>query len=224
MTKWETGVRTKWETGAHVSTPPGLGVPTTTELLVITPTCGVSFSDATIYWQTVKWLSYGANMHSARLAKEAGFDNALLLRRDDAAAPGAMRGAAAAGDAELAPLAVLDGPNFAVAWSDAAGETLFTPDWRALGMLQSTTLTLMLEVRRRSSALRLLACSPWSLSLSFFFSFFFFSFFFALLLLLLRASSSPSSRFFFFSCLLLRTSRPSRFALLALLLLLASPS
>ena len=162
-------------------------------------------------------------MHSARLAKEAGFDNALLLRRDDAAAPGAMRGAAAAGDAELAPLAVLDGPNFAVAWSDAAGETLFTPDWRALGMLQSTTLTLMLEVRRRSSALRLLACSPWSLS--FFFFSFFFSFFFFALLLLLRAPSSPSSRFFFFfSRLLLRTSRPSRVALFALLLLLASPS
>jgi len=44
-------------------------------------------------WATIKWLAYGANVHSTRLAKRAGFDDALLLGRgwgvapDDATAP-----------------------------------------------------------------------------------------------------------------------------------------
>ena len=115
-------------------------------------------------WETVKWLSYGANMHCARLAREAGYDQALLLRRDDALrelaemAGGDFRGLDDAAERDssggfgslLGRHAVLDGPNFAVAWADASGETLYTPSWRELGLLQSTTLTLMLEAARRA--------------------------------------------------------------------------
>lgn len=95
-------------------------------------------------WATVKWLSYGGNMHSARLAQEAGFDNALLLARG-------------AGSEEEATISqhvahtVLDGPNFAVMWTHPDNPSvLHTPCWRTLGMLQSTTLTMTIAAAQRA--------------------------------------------------------------------------
>ena len=58
------------------------------------------------HWATIKWLAYGANVHSKRLAQERGFDDAVLLGR----------GWGAADDGPPEDKVVLDGPNFAVAW------------------------------------------------------------------------------------------------------------
>ena len=49
-------------------------------------------------------------MHSARLATEAGFGGAMLLRR------GGLSEDRDGGAAGLEKLAVLDGPNFGIAW------------------------------------------------------------------------------------------------------------
>lgn len=84
-------------------------------------------------WATIKWLSYGANVHSARLARKAGADDALLL----------ARGWGVAVDGPLRDRAVLDGPNFAVAWME--NKVLKVPCWRKLGMLESITARLLLD-------------------------------------------------------------------------------
>lgn len=73
-------------------------------------------------WQTVKWLSYGPNMHMSRTAAKAGFDDAVLT---------SVRGD------------VLDGPTFAIGWFK--DRTLYTPDKTALGLLPSCTLALALS-------------------------------------------------------------------------------
>ena len=45
-------------------------------------------------WATIKWLAYGANMHSARLARRTGADDALLLARGWGVADDGPRGEA----------------------------------------------------------------------------------------------------------------------------------
>ena len=84
-------------------------------------------------WATIKWLAYGANMHSARLARRQGADDALLL----------ARGHGVADDGPLGDRAVLDGPNFAVAWLE--DKVIKMPCWRRLGMLESITARLLLD-------------------------------------------------------------------------------
>ena len=84
-------------------------------------------------WATIKWLAYGANMHSARLARRTGADDALLL----------ARGWGVADDGPLSDRAVLDGPNFAIAWLE--DKVLKMPCWRRLGMLESITARLLLD-------------------------------------------------------------------------------
>ena len=84
-------------------------------------------------WATIKWLAYGANMHAARLARRTGADDALLL----------ARGWGVADDGPLGDRAVLDGPNFAVAWLE--DKVLKVPCWRRLGMLESITARLLLD-------------------------------------------------------------------------------
>ena len=84
-------------------------------------------------WATIKWLAYGANVHSKRLAAAAGFDDAVLLGRG--------WGADDAGPLE--DKVVLDGPNFAVLW--LKGGVVHAPSWRELGMLESVTSALALE-------------------------------------------------------------------------------
>eukprot|EP00038_Savillea_parva_P026330 m.53253 g.53253 ORF g.53253 m.53253 type:complete len:364 (+) comp7437_c0_seq2:61-1152(+) len=98
------------------------------------------FGGPTGGWTTMKWLAYGPNVHSSRLARQQGFDDALLLARghgvsDDAPSDANSR-------------VVLDGPNFAVAWMRDDG-TFCTPSWERLGMLQSITCTLALDAARR---------------------------------------------------------------------------
>ena len=72
-------------------------------------------------------------MHSARLARRTGADDALLL----------ARGWGVADDGPLSDRAVLDGPNFAVAWLE--DKVLKVPCWRKLGMLESITSRLLLD-------------------------------------------------------------------------------
>ena len=84
-------------------------------------------------WATIKWLAYGANMHAARLARRTGADDALLL----------ARGWGVADDGPLGDRAVLDGPNFALAWLE--DKVLKVPCWRRLGMLESITARLLLD-------------------------------------------------------------------------------
>ena len=87
-------------------------------------------------WATIKWLAYGANVHSARLAKDRGYDDALLLGR----------GWGVDDDGPLGDRVVLDGPNFAVAWfQDGA---FYAPAWKDLGMLESCTSHLALKAAR----------------------------------------------------------------------------
>lgn len=84
--------------------------------------------------------SYGANVHSSRLAKKEGFDDALLLAQGygvDDSRP--------SDDPERV---VLDGPNFAVSWLRDDG-VFCTPSWEALGMLQSCTCTIGLKAAQR---------------------------------------------------------------------------
>eukprot|EP00035_Acanthoeca_spectabilis_P013559 m.252712 g.252712 ORF g.252712 m.252712 type:complete len:355 (+) comp15920_c1_seq1:55-1119(+) len=91
-------------------------------------------------WTTMKWLAYGANVHSSRLAKKEGFDDALLLAQGygvDDSRP--------SDDPERV---VLDGPNFAVSWLRDDG-VFCTPSWEALGMLQSCTCTIGLKAAQR---------------------------------------------------------------------------
>ncbi|KAJ8611279.1 hypothetical protein CTAYLR_004148 [Chrysophaeum taylorii] len=84
-------------------------------------------------WETVKWLSYGPNVHATRLAREEGYDDALLLARDEA---------------PLLDRIVLDGPNFTIAWR--RDDMLCVPDWRSLGMLESITSTLLVLAAREA--------------------------------------------------------------------------
>ena len=79
-------------------------------------------------WAAIKWLSYGPNLHSTRLAQRSGFDDALLLSRGNDV--------------------VLDGPSWALAWKRNDG-TFCTPSWKDLGLLQSTSCTIAIEASRR---------------------------------------------------------------------------
>jgi 4-amino-4-deoxychorismate lyase len=90
-------------------------------------------------WAAVKWLSYGPNVHSTRLAQKQGYDDALLL---------AARGQHDDEDASISKGVVLDGPNWALAWTRNDG-TFCTPSWKDLGLLQSTSCTIALEAVRR---------------------------------------------------------------------------
>jgi len=86
-------------------------------------------------WNTVKYLSYGANLHATRLARAAGAQDALLL----------ARGWNVADDDEcLERRVVLDGPQFGVGWITKSG-VLELPDWRQLGMLESITSTVLVQ-------------------------------------------------------------------------------
>lgn len=70
------------------------------------------------------------------------------MLRHRAQSPGGAKGAAepkgAQADDGLESLFVLDGPNFAVGWADESGALHF-PDWRQLGLLQSTTQALAMR-------------------------------------------------------------------------------
>lgn len=99
---------------------------------MVAPWHPAGFSDD---WATVKWLAYGNNVHSSRLAKRAGYDDALLL----------ARGWGADDNADDLDRVVLDGPNFALAWL-AHDDSLCVPDWRRLGMLESVTSSLLVDV------------------------------------------------------------------------------
>mmetsp|Transcript_3528 Transcript_3528/g.5316 ORF Transcript_3528/g.5316 Transcript_3528/m.5316 type:complete len:394 (+) Transcript_3528:77-1258(+) len=93
-------------------------------------------------WSAIKWLSYGFNVHTTRLSRTMGFDDALLLARgygvpdDDTTAQ--------SNDNRV----VLDGPNFALAWI-THDNTFCTPCWKQLGLLQSTTCTIAIDAARR---------------------------------------------------------------------------
>lgn len=91
-------------------------------------------------WATIKWLAYGANMHSARLARAAGFGDALLLGRGWGVDDGAP--------SDCGDRVVLDGPNFAVCWFKDG--VLCAPSWRDLGMLESCTSALALRAADRA--------------------------------------------------------------------------
>ena len=69
-----------------------------------------------------KSLSYGPNVAASLAARQAGFDDALLLGRDGA---------------------VLEGPTYSVLW--IAGDVLETPEI-GLGILNSITRSAVLEV------------------------------------------------------------------------------
>lgn len=82
----------------------------------------------------IKWLSYGPNIHSTRIAQKRGYDDALLLSRGSDDAPDSDR-------------VVLDGPNWCIAWKRNDG-TLCTPSWKELGLLQSTSCTIALQAAK----------------------------------------------------------------------------
>lgn len=86
-------------------------------------------------WKAIKWLSYGPNVHSTRIAQKKGYNDALLLARG-------------CGDESDAKKFILDGPNWAIAWQRNDG-TFCTPCWRKLGLLQSTSCTIALEAARK---------------------------------------------------------------------------
>ena len=86
-------------------------------------------------WEAVKWLSYGPNVHSTRIAQKKGYNDALLLARGR-------------DDESNAEKVVLDGPNWALAWKRNDG-TFCTPCWRELGLLQSTSCTIALEAAKK---------------------------------------------------------------------------
>lgn len=77
-------------------------------------------------WETIKWLSYAQNLLSTRKAVKAGFDDALLLDRQNN---------------------VLDGPRFGVCWVDSS-HALCTPSWQKMGLLQSTSINLTMDAAR----------------------------------------------------------------------------
>ena len=77
-------------------------------------------------WETIKWLSYAQNLLSTRKAVKAGFDDALLLDRQNN---------------------VLDGPRFGVCWVDPKG-VLCTPSWQKMGLLQSTSINLTMDAAK----------------------------------------------------------------------------
>jgi len=77
-------------------------------------------------WETIKWLSYAQNLLSTRKAVKAGFDDALLLDRQNN---------------------VLDGPRFGVCWVDSKG-ALCTPSWQKMGLLQSTSINLTIDAAK----------------------------------------------------------------------------
>lgn len=87
-------------------------------------------------WAAVKWLSYGAHVHSTRLAQKRGYDDALLLSRGDERI------------ADIRDRVVLDGPNWALAWIRNDG-TFCTPSWKELGLLESTSCMIALEAAQR---------------------------------------------------------------------------
>jgi len=77
-------------------------------------------------WETIKWLSYAQNLLSTRKAVKAGFDDALLLDRQNN---------------------VLDGPRFGVCWLDQKNN-LCTPSWQKMGLLQSTSISLTMDAAK----------------------------------------------------------------------------
>jgi branched-subunit amino acid aminotransferase/4-amino-4-deoxychorismate lyase len=90
-------------------------------------------------------LSYSVNLHSTRLAKCNGYDDALLLAkpcvRNDS------KGLDMDDQAEeyetikhLLDANVLDGPNFCIGWLQNGN--LHFPDWKLNGLLQSTSQVL----------------------------------------------------------------------------------
>jgi 4-amino-4-deoxychorismate lyase len=85
-------------------------------------------------WDAVKWLSYGPNVHTTRIAQKQGYDDALLLARGNSNDSNKNR-------------IVLDGPNWALAWKRNDG-VLCTPSWKDLGLLQSTSCTILLEAAK----------------------------------------------------------------------------
>lgn len=92
-------------------------------------------------WNAIKWLSYGPNVHSTRIAQRHGYDDMLLLARghgvdDDT------------GDDDDMNRVVLDGPNWAIAWMNREG-VFCTPCWKSLGLLQSVTCELAMQACRR---------------------------------------------------------------------------
>jgi len=114
------------------------------EGLKLLPACApwhpAGFGGAGGGWETIKWLAYGANVHSTRLAQQAGYDDAVLLAQglgvtDDQPSDAGAR-------------VVLDGPNFAIGWLRDDG-AFCTPSWAALGMLQSCTCTIAVDAARR---------------------------------------------------------------------------
>eukprot|EP01012_Entosiphon_sulcatum_P042853 TRINITY_DN56989_c0_g1_i1.p1 TRINITY_DN56989_c0_g1~~TRINITY_DN56989_c0_g1_i1.p1 ORF type:complete len:295 (+),score=46.85 TRINITY_DN56989_c0_g1_i1:24-887(+) len=75
----------------------------------------------------IKWVSYAANMAATRHAKEQGFDDAILLGRDNV---------------------LLEGPTFSIGWFAEDG-VLETPSLD-LGILRSCTRAAMLEAAKRA--------------------------------------------------------------------------
>ena len=85
------------------------------------------------HWETIKWLSYGPNIYSSRLAAAEGYADALLLSN-------ALPGQASIVQTTIDSMYVLDGPTFSIGFIKEG--KLYFPCWKTLGLLQSTTQVL----------------------------------------------------------------------------------
>jgi len=101
-------------------------------------------------WVAVKWLSYSVNLHSTRLAKQSGFDDALLLSKSHAniKEKDSLPGVTQTDNSieQFLDKHVLDGPNFCVGWTKNG--TLHFPNWEANGLLQSTSQVLAVKAAK----------------------------------------------------------------------------
>lgn len=101
-------------------------------------------------WAAVKWLSYSVNLHSTRLAKRSGFDDAMLLseshaniNEEDSLSGGTQTDISIE---QFLDKHVLDGPNFCIGWIHDG--TLHFPDWENNGLLQSTSQVLAVKAAK----------------------------------------------------------------------------
>ena len=102
------------------------------------------------YWESIpKWLSYGPNVYSTRLAKEAGYTDAMLLANCCPAA-GNNEGTNVS---DLGSMYLLDGPNFAVGWITRE-KILQFPTATTKGLLVSTTQQLVVRATKEVPSLQ----------------------------------------------------------------------